>query len=45
MSDTPRLDSDAGYYYIFVKSITVRGKKLYAKNYGKKAFRIRIKSR
>ncbi len=33
-----------GYHYIYVAFITLRnGKRLYARNYGKRAFRILVK--
>ncbi|MDR0726945.1 MAG: hypothetical protein LBF37_02675 [Rickettsiales bacterium] len=31
--------------YIYVSSITVNGRKIYASTYGKRAFRIPVKSR
>lgn len=35
---------NANAVYAFVKYITVHGKRLYARDYGKKAFRIQIKT-
>lgn len=37
-------DSNQNCHYIYVACITLKnGRKIYAKNYGKRAFRIRIK--
>lgn len=38
--------TDDDYEYIFVASFVAKsGKRIYAKNYGKKAFRIRVKKK
>ncbi len=37
-------DSTQSFHYVYVAFITLKnGKRIYAKNYGKRAFRIRVK--